>query len=136
MQTISKIVLDLANSIFFDNFVINLFIIYPNVQNAIFPFTIPSFSGSGAALDATTRNLSTVLIERSDFGNETYSRSTKLIWAGIRYIGTATGELLRMKNITQPIKAFKEFWAACPPGAAGRPGFKEFKEFRQTNLRI
>ena len=68
-------------------------------------------TGSGAALDATTRNLSTVLIERSDFGNETSSRSTKLIWAGIRYIGTATGELLRMKNITQPIKAFKEFWS-------------------------
>jgi hypothetical protein len=68
-------------------------------------------TGAGAALDATTRNLSTILIERSDFGNETSSRSTKLIWAGIRYIGTAVGELLRMKNITQPVVAIKHFWS-------------------------
>ena len=68
-------------------------------------------TGAGAALDATTRNLSTILVERSDFGNETSSRSTKLIWAGIRYIGTAVGELLRVKNITQPVVAIKQFWS-------------------------
>ena len=33
-------------------------------------------TGAGAALDATTRGLSTVLIEKGDFGNETSSRST------------------------------------------------------------
>lgn len=33
-------------------------------------------TGAGAALDATTRGLSTALIERGDFGNETSSRST------------------------------------------------------------
>jgi hypothetical protein len=33
-------------------------------------------TGAGAALDATTRGLSTVLIERGDFGNETSARST------------------------------------------------------------
>ena len=37
-------------------------------------------TGCGAALDATTRGLSTVLIERGDFGNETSARSTKLLW--------------------------------------------------------
>ena len=68
-------------------------------------------TGAGAALDAATRNLSTVLIERSDFGNETSSRSTKLIWAGIRYIGTATGELLRLKNLMQPMTALNNFWS-------------------------
>ena len=33
-------------------------------------------TGAGTALDAQTRGLSTVLIERGDFGNETSSRST------------------------------------------------------------
>ena len=60
-------------------------------------------TGAGAALDATTRGLSTALIERGDFGNETSSRSTKLIWAGIRYIATAIASLLRFKNLTQPL---------------------------------
>ena len=39
-------------------------------------------TGSGTALDAATRGLSTALVERHDFGSETSSRSTKLIWAG------------------------------------------------------
>ena len=67
-------------------------------------------TGSGAALDAQLRGLKTALIERGDFGNETSSRSTKLIWAGIRYIGTATGQLLRMKNLSRPVEALREFW--------------------------
>jgi len=66
-------------------------------------------TGAGAALDATTRGLSTALIEKGDFGNETSSRSTKLIWAGIRYIATATSSLLRWKNVTRPIEAVKDF---------------------------
>mmetsp|Transcript_4637 Transcript_4637/g.6702 ORF Transcript_4637/g.6702 Transcript_4637/m.6702 type:complete len:778 (+) Transcript_4637:138-2471(+) len=68
-------------------------------------------TGAGAALDATTRGLSTALIERGDFGNETSSRSTKLIWAGIRYIATATASLLRLKNITRPVDAVSDFWS-------------------------
>lgn len=47
-------------------------------------------TGAGCALDARTRGLDVALIERGDFGNETSSRSTKLIWAGIRYIATAS----------------------------------------------
>ena len=43
-------------------------------------------TGSGAALDAASRGLSTALIERGDFGNETSSRSTKLIWVSLRMI--------------------------------------------------
>lgn len=39
-------------------------------------------TGSGTALDAATRGLNTALLERHDFGSETSSRSTKLIWAG------------------------------------------------------
>mmetsp|Transcript_11936 Transcript_11936/g.14824 ORF Transcript_11936/g.14824 Transcript_11936/m.14824 type:complete len:748 (-) Transcript_11936:930-3173(-) len=66
-------------------------------------------TGSGTALDAASRGLSTALIERADFGNETSSRSTKLIWAGIRYIATATSALLRFKNILRPIDAMSDF---------------------------
>jgi hypothetical protein len=66
-------------------------------------------TGAGAALDSTTRGLSTVLIEKGDFGNETSSRSTKLIWAGIRYIATATASLLRFKNFLRPLDAVNDF---------------------------
>ncbi len=51
-------------------------------------------TGSGAALDAASRGLSVACIERGDFASETSSRSTKLIWAGIRYMATATVALL------------------------------------------
>ena len=66
-------------------------------------------TGSGAALDAATRGLSTALIERYDFGSETSSRSTKLIWAGIRYIATAFSSLLRWRNVTRPMDALSDF---------------------------
>jgi len=66
-------------------------------------------TGSGAALDAASRGLSTALIERGDFGNETSARSTKLLWAGIRYIATASAELLRFRNLMRPLKAIEDF---------------------------
>lgn len=66
-------------------------------------------TGAGAALGATTRGLSTALIERGDFGNETSARSTKLIWAGIRYIATAIAALLRVHNLTRPVEAVTDF---------------------------
>ena len=55
-------------------------------------------TGAGIALDAATRGLSTACIERGDFASETSSRSTKLIWAGLKYMGTATAELLTPSN--------------------------------------
>ena len=65
-------------------------------------------TGAGTALDATTRGLSTALIERGDFGSETSSRSTKLIWAGIRYIATALSALLQWHNLGRPLEACKD----------------------------
>lgn len=67
-------------------------------------------TGSGAALDAATRGLSVAMIERGDFGNETSARSTKLIWAGIRYIATGFSALLRFRNLTRPLDALSDFW--------------------------
>jgi len=42
--------------------------------------------GSGVALDAVTRGLSTGLVEARDFGSGTSSRSSKLIHGGLRYL--------------------------------------------------
>ena len=68
-------------------------------------------TGAGTALDAATRGgLSVGLIDRGDFGTETSSRSTKLIWAGIKYIATAFSSLLRFHNVTRPIGAVKDFY--------------------------
>jgi len=46
-------------------------------------------TGSGCALDAQLRGLSTVLIEAGDFASATSSRSTKLIHGGVRYLQEA-----------------------------------------------
>ena len=43
-------------------------------------------TGSGVALDAVTRGLSTALVERDDFASGTSSKSSKLIHGGLRYL--------------------------------------------------
>ncbi|MFB3168919.1 FAD-dependent oxidoreductase [Neobacillus sp. 179-C4.2 HS] len=43
-------------------------------------------TGAGVALDATTRGMSTALVEMQDFAFGTSSRSTKLIHGGLRYL--------------------------------------------------
>lgn len=43
-------------------------------------------TGSGIALDAATRGLRTLLIEKDDFASGTSSKSTKLIHGGLRYL--------------------------------------------------
>ena len=43
-------------------------------------------TGVGIALDAATRGLKTVLVEKNDFAYGTSSRSTKLIHGGLRYL--------------------------------------------------
>jgi len=43
-------------------------------------------TGSGIALDAAQRGLSTLLVERDDVGAGTSSRSSKLIHGGLRYL--------------------------------------------------
>ncbi|MDW0108808.1 glycerol-3-phosphate dehydrogenase/oxidase [Sporosarcina aquimarina] len=43
-------------------------------------------TGTGIALDATTRGLKTLLVEMQDFAAGTSSRSTKLVHGGLRYL--------------------------------------------------
>ena len=66
-------------------------------------------TGAGIALDAASRGLSVACIDRGDFASETSSRSTKLIWAGIKYMATATSILLSRNLLTSPIATVKDF---------------------------
>jgi glycerol-3-phosphate dehydrogenase len=52
-------------------------------------------TGLGAAVDAASRGLSTLLIESSDFAKGTSSRSTKLIHGGVRYLAQGKIGLVR-----------------------------------------
>ncbi len=71
-------------------------------------------TGCGVAFDAASRenangNLKVACIERGDFASETSSRSTKLIWAGIRYMATASASLLSKRLLSEPIDTIKDF---------------------------
>jgi glycerol-3-phosphate dehydrogenase len=57
-------------------------------------------TGVGVALDAAARGYSVLLLEQSDFGKGTSSRSTKLIHGGVRY--------LEQGNISLVMEALKE----------------------------
>ncbi len=57
-------------------------------------------TGVGAAIDAASRGYDVLLIERSDFGKGTSSRSTKLVHGGVRY--------LEQGNIGLVMEALKE----------------------------
>jgi glycerol-3-phosphate dehydrogenase len=57
-------------------------------------------TGAGIAVDAASRGYEVVLIEQSDFGKGTSSRSTKLVHGGVRY--------LEQGNISLVMEALKE----------------------------
>ncbi len=54
----------------------------------------------GVAIDAASRGYDTLLLEQSDFGKGTSSRSTKLVHGGVRY--------LEQGNISLVMEALKE----------------------------
>ncbi|NWK57555.1 glycerol-3-phosphate dehydrogenase/oxidase [Verrucomicrobiaceae bacterium N1E253] len=57
-------------------------------------------TGVGAAVDAASRGYRTLLLEQSDFGKGTSSRSTKLVHGGVRY--------LQQGNVSLVMEALKE----------------------------
>src|SRR5271166_4554561 len=57
-------------------------------------------TGVGVAVDAASRGYETLLLEQSDFGKGTSSRSTKLVHGGVRY--------LEQGNISLVMEALKE----------------------------
>ena len=62
-------------------------------------------TGVGAAIDASARGYKSLLLEQSDFGKGTSSRSTKLIHGGVRY--------LKQGNISLVLEALKERGLLC-----------------------
>lgn len=52
-------------------------------------------TGLGAAVDAASRGLKTLLLERSDFAKGTSSRSTKLVHGGVRYLAQGNIKLVK-----------------------------------------
>ena len=69
------------------------------VQERSKPFDIIVIGGGatgvGVAMDAAVRGLSVLLLEQSDFGKGTSSRSTKLIHGGVRYLKQGNISLVR-----------------------------------------
>src|ERR1700694_3690186 len=57
-------------------------------------------TGVGVAIDAATRGYDALLLERSDFGKGTSSRSTKLVHGGVRY--------LEQGNVSLVMEALRE----------------------------
>src|SRR5687768_6773856 len=57
-------------------------------------------TGVGIAVDAAARGYSVALLEQSDFGKGTSSRSTKLVHGGVRY--------LQQGNLSLVMEALKE----------------------------
>src|SRR5438105_13626236 len=57
-------------------------------------------TGVGVAIDAASRGYDVLLLERSDFGKGTSSRSTKLVHGGVRY--------LEQGNLSLVMEALKE----------------------------
>src|SRR5438876_10204454 len=52
-------------------------------------------TGLGIAVDAASRGLKTLLVEKYDFAKATSSRSTKLIHGGVRYLQQGNIKLVR-----------------------------------------
>ncbi len=52
-------------------------------------------TGAGIALEAASRALTVLLLERGDFGQGTSSRSTKIIHGGVRYLAQGRIGLVR-----------------------------------------
>ena len=50
-------------------------------------------TGCGIAVDAASRGLKTILLEKNDFAEGTSSRSTKLVHGGVRYLEKAVKHL-------------------------------------------
>src|SRR6185369_10163203 len=75
-------------------------------------------TGLGAALDATTRGLRTLLLEAGDFAQGTSSRSTKLIHGGVRYLAKLDIHLVR-----EALRERGLLLKNAPPGLVRTLGF-------------
>ncbi|CAD7928320.1 unnamed protein product, partial [Amoebophrya sp. A25] len=72
-------------------------------------------TGAGVALDAATRGLKVACVEQEDFASGTSSKSTKLLWAGSRYLVLAMTKLFHPYAVTDPLKAERSYMLQMNP---------------------
>lgn len=66
-------------------------------------------TGAGVALEAQLRGLSVACLEQEDFASGTSSKSTKLLWAGSRYLVIALVKLFSPGTLADPVTAWENF---------------------------
>mmetsp|Transcript_44025 Transcript_44025/g.101591 ORF Transcript_44025/g.101591 Transcript_44025/m.101591 type:complete len:684 (-) Transcript_44025:36-2087(-) len=66
-------------------------------------------TGAGVALEAQLRGLKVALVEQEDFASGTSSKSTKLLWAGSRYLVKGLVKLFSPQSVLHPLSAWEEF---------------------------
>jgi len=66
-------------------------------------------TGAGVALEARLRGLSVACVEQEDFASGTSSKSTKLLWAGSRYLVKGLVKLFSPSSLFAPLAAWEEF---------------------------
>lgn len=65
--------------------------------------------GAGIALEAQLRGLSVCCVEQEDFASGTSSKSTKLLWAGSRYLVKGLVKLFSLSSLSDPSGSLSEF---------------------------
>ncbi|CAE7826392.1 GPD2 [Symbiodinium sp. CCMP2592] len=66
-------------------------------------------TGAGVALEAQLRGLKVACVEQEDFASGTSSKSTKLLWAGSRYLVKGLVKLFSPSSLMNPVAAWSEF---------------------------
>ncbi|KAL9657322.1 hypothetical protein ABK040_011542 [Willaertia magna] len=72
--------------------------------------------GSSSALEASSRGLKVLLLERNDFSSGTSSRSTKLLHGGVRYLEKAimNADWNELQLVYDCLRERKHFFQVCP----------------------
>lgn len=91
-------------------------------------------TGAGICLDASSRGIKTLLIEKNDFASGTSSKSTKLIHGGLRYLKSLEFNLVRTVGQERAI-AFKNAPHLIIPQKLILPIYKK-GSFKKWQLRI
>eukprot|EP00439_Symbiodinium_sp_Y106_P077655 s2731_g16.t1 len=82
-------------------------------------------TGAGVALEAQLRGL------KEDFASGTSSKSTKLLWAGSRYLVKGLVKLFSPSSLMNPVAAWSESWTALLDTAA-QQSYGDDMEFAGT----
>mmetsp|Transcript_44028 Transcript_44028/g.125591 ORF Transcript_44028/g.125591 Transcript_44028/m.125591 type:complete len:788 (+) Transcript_44028:64-2427(+) len=66
-------------------------------------------TGAGVAMEAQLRGLSVACVEQEDFASGTSSKSTKLLWAGSRYLVKGMVKLFSFSALKDPAGSVRDF---------------------------